>query len=263
VSLTPYFSPSCHWHRTSGFTQVPYVAQIYNGTGGGSGPIFDVVTHQTVDCFTFRCDYSICASAASFTNQAFELDVFVNGVRERAFAMSRYGVATGCRSVRTQRYDRVDVRLYQASGAPMSVAPNTYWNWLTLENNAIEASMGDIAAFTVPDRTFTTVPYGTELVDEYSTYDPQTGRFTALESRDYRFCASLASFGGDFELDLFVNGGRENAFPTSTRGFAEGCRTIRLNASDFVEVRVHQQTRTPMTFQPNVYWNWLTVTLGN
>jgi hypothetical protein len=235
------------------FTPVPYANEIYDGDR-----VFDPSTHRLTNTNVGIYETHLCASVASFA-QDFELDLFVGGARERAFAIGRHGAGSGCRTVRIPPGSTLDVRVYQGSGSPMSVPSNVLWSWLTTENRTAYVSLGDVAGFVVPDRTFTTVPYSNVLYDIGSEYDPQTGRFKPQSAGDYEFCASLASFVQGFELDLFINGNRENAFAMSNYGAGIGCRTIRLRGGDAVDVRVWQQTGKAMSFAPNTLWNWLTI----
>jgi hypothetical protein len=85
---------------------------------------------------------------------------------------------------------------------------------------------------------------------------PQPGVFAVCLDCGYEFCAALVAFGSSFELDLLVNGVRENAIAISEHGAAVGCRTVRPNLGDYVRIGVHQQTGAPIAFRPNSNWNW-------
>jgi hypothetical protein len=239
------------------FTKALYGASVPYGSSASSWyGYFDAANNQFVA--NRALDANLCASLASF-DADFELELWINGNRERSFALSKYGAASGCRPVRLAARDRVDVRLYHAAGHTQTFWANAYWNWLTVDTISLRSSMGDVAAFTVPSGWFTTVPYNTVLVNDNGEYDPVTGKFTAAAKGDFRFCASLASFSQDFEMDLVINGIRENAFASGHYGVAQGCRTLRMQRGDSVQIQARQDSGTPMVVNPNWFWNWLTV----
>lgn len=235
------------------FTQVPYNVVQYNGWGA-----YDPATSRFISP---GGGYQVCAALASFVPD-FELDTYLDGVRSKALAVSSYGAATGCRNVRIAQGSVLDLRAYQGSVASMAFSPNSYWNWLTVDYLPSRVSLSEIRPFTLPSDTgrgFTTVPYDHEVYDDYNEFDPATGQFTASENGDFEFCASLASFTGTFELDLFINGYRENAFAMSKHGAATGCRVLRMKKGDYARIRAHQETGTPINFNQTGYWNWLTI----
>ena len=86
-------------------------------------------------------------------------------------------------------------------------------------------------------------------------------RFTAAQAGDYQFCASLLGALA-FEMDLYINGTRENAFAggTGDNAYSHGCRTVRLAAGNYVEIWADAAATTALTTYPaNTYWDWLVV----
>jgi hypothetical protein len=235
------------------FAKVPYNTELFDSPRNE----FDPASSRFVP--SYQGDYRFCASAAA--TQPFELDLFVNGARERAFAVEKRGVGTGCRTIRLAAGDYVEVKTYAFQGAQF--VANKARNWLTIDQpQTLFSSLGSTLPFVAASGQFQTVPYTNSLLSQDPYYNPATGKFTAPANTKYQFCASLANFTQDFELDLFINGIRENAFVLSSYGAAIGCRTIRLNAGDTVEVKVYQASGSPMSVSPNGIWNWLTVEMG-
>jgi hypothetical protein len=232
------------------FTKVPYISEIYDDG-------------NEVDDGRFTAsqagDYQVCASLISPNlGLRFELDLYINGARENAILFAR-GAEQGCRTVRLAAGDNVEVWVHQDSGANQSFLPNPHWNWMTVAERASLVSVDDIATFVAASTVFTKVPYQGELYDDAGGFTD--GRFTAAEPGDYELCASLVmadDLSLSFELDLYINGARENAI-AAARGAQQGCRTVRLEAGDDVEVRVYQDSGNPMIFVPNSIWNWMTV----
>jgi hypothetical protein len=122
-------------------------------------------------------------------------------------------------------------------------------------------SVSNTTSFTATATTFTKVAYSAESYDAQNEYDTTNYRFKASTAGRYLVCASLwAGSAIGFELDLFVNGTRERAFANSAGSTtAGGCRPIRLNANDFIEIWVLQGSAATQTFPPNVFWSWLTI----
>lgn len=249
--VVPFSAPSGQ------FTLVPYVNEQWDAFGEYSTFSRDFMAHETG---IFR----VCASLASFIG-AFELDLFINGQRENAFAISKYGAATGCREVKLNEWDHLDVRVHQTSYASMYFPSNPYWNWLQvqfidiLNPHSNPVSTDNVSQFSAPSHSFTRVPYNTVLYDANGRFDASQGRFTAVEEDHYELCASLGGFSADFELDIFINGQRENAFAASKYGIAQGCRTFYLTAGSYAEVWMYQASGGPLTFYPNTYWSWVTL----
>ncbi len=238
------------------FAKVPYSSELYD-----LGKQFDEESSR----FTAAAagEYRICA-ALSAENKPFELDLYIDGAREKAFALASNGTGSGCRTVRLAQGQHVEIWLYQASGTPMQFVPNPFWNWVTIDDltqasATLEASIGDINGFTVPPKVFTKVPYAVETWDPDNQFEPNTNAFKAAAAGDYLVCASLST-ALEFELDLFVNGAREKALAVSSRGMGQGCRATRLNkAGDTLEVWIHQSTTSILNIPPNGFWNWMTV----
>jgi hypothetical protein len=213
--------------------------------------------------------YQVCASLASFTD-AFELDIFVGGVRERALANSKYGAAQGCRTITTDK--PVDVRVRQTTSASMAFNQNAIWNWMTVEvyegsppNAGVSLSMGNVETFTVPNADFNTkIPFKSPIYDvgwtPWKTADKQ---FVPKYKSKLQVCASLSSglFNDNvvFELDIFVNNQRTKALAVSKNGVAAGCQMLVAYGNDVVDVRPYQTSGALMTFPTNSSYNWLTV----
>jgi hypothetical protein len=209
-------------------------------------------------------DYRVCAALASPADE-FELDIAINGNRENAFAGSRQGAASGCRTVRLNQGQYVEVLLYHGAKSAVKFAPTKHWNWLTVDKvpgktTQLDVSLDNSNAFALPPNTPTKISYVNKLYDDAGLFDVQSGRFTAPAPHDYRICASMTSLSQDFELNLYVNGAREKALTSRAAGTTQGCRTIRLKkAGDFVEVWANQSTGGSLTLDTNQFWNWMTV----
>jgi hypothetical protein len=204
-----------------------------------------------------NADIHVCASLASFSND-FEIDLWGNGQREKSFAMAQRGIATGCRAVRMLKGNTMQMDLYQSTMQTMSFLPNAYWSWAEYDTIPGRSAAQDITPFTAPSNTWWVVPYTSTYYNDRGEL-ASSGRFTAADAGDYHFCVSLTDFGQRFEVDLAINSGREKAVAISRNGAAQGCRTVRLAKSDYVEAIVHQETNADMSFSPNAYWNWMTV----
>lgn len=249
--------------ENNAFTKVPYVSEIYDDGG-----------HFSADTGRFAApgagDYTICASllaSASTSTSGFEIDVFINGNREKAFAGATVGGAQhGCRTVRLAMSDLVDLRVYQGSGTSMRFGANDIWNWLTINRSPPTVYANDVAPFLAPSGKFTKILYSDPRHDEKGQFNSEQSRFVAAEDGEYSVCASLTTYpystSTGFELDLFIDGQRENALGGyfDNHGFEHGCRTVRLKAGSYLEVWLNQQSGSPMTFTFNAYWNWMTVT---
>jgi hypothetical protein len=112
------------------FTTVPYTTKLYDDRGE-----FSATSHA----FTASTagDYEICASLAfqqSVTNG--ELDVFINGKRERAIAQGIIVASgtslSGCRTVRVASGDVIDVRVYHSGATTIQPTTDDYWDWITI-----------------------------------------------------------------------------------------------------------------------------------
>jgi len=115
-SITSFAAPS------TTFTLIPYSAVVYD-------------MHSNYDTGTGRFttsaagDYQICASLIS--PASYELDVFLNGTREKAIGSFSAGAA-GCRDLRLKSTDTVEIRVFQNSGSTVTFAPDPRWDWLTV-----------------------------------------------------------------------------------------------------------------------------------
>jgi hypothetical protein len=243
------------------FTRIPYTNVLYD-----DATEYDATMHT----FSPKANghYEICASLASWATVLtlpFELDVFINGNRERAIAGGA-GAAQGCRTVRLTAGQVVDVEAYQASGSTVNIAPDNYWDWLTIQLVTSHVSLGDSAPFVAPSGTFTKVPYSMVLYDDSKEWTT-TNDFVAASSGDYEVCASLTSIPASatlgFELDVFIDGARDVAFAGGGSAFQGGCHTVRINAGQKLDVELYQGSGSSVSFASNVYWNWLTVSKVN
>jgi hypothetical protein len=125
-----------------------------------------------------------------------------------------------------------------------------------------KASYTDIAAFSVPPTTWTTVPYVTKLHDDRGEFDAASHAFTAKTAGDYEVCANLLASQNviNGELDVFRNGARERGIASSENSaMMTGCYTIRLAAGDVIDVRVYQTGMTTILFANAPYWDWITI----
>lgn len=203
-------------------------------------------------------NFHVCASLAS-TGKDFDLSLFVNGTQESAFARALRGGAQGCRTVKLKPSDTVEVRLQQASGEPMEFVPNEFWDWMNIQAVQGSVSLDGVEAFDAEPGKFTLVPYTSKRYDVDTQFDAKTHRFTPKEGGDYRVCAALSAPSQEFELDVFVDGQRTNGLGFSKHSFVSGCRTVRINKGQYIEVWTYPATGGPLKFEPKKYWNWLTV----
>lgn len=237
------------------FVRVPYINKLRDPDNE-----YDPVSAQ----FTPKLagDYEVCASFAMGGNLGFELDLFKNNVRERAFTGDRGG-GTGCRVIRLAAGDHLDVRAYQDAAVVQTVPVDAFWDWLSIERVPAQVSIGDTQPLALPAQTFVTVPYATVLYDDDGRFDRATHMFTASHAGDYEVCASMIELGSvPCEIDLFWNSVRYKALGVSqqtglTASVARGCRVVRLATSDTLDVRMHADTS--LTVAANGDWNWLTI----
>jgi hypothetical protein len=117
--ITPVTVPSAT------FTRIPYVRKLYDNWNQ-----FDLPSNRFTS--KYGGDYHVCASATS-SNCAFELDIALDGARERPFAISKWGVGQGCRNVMLAVGHSVEVQTWQNQVNPVSFDPNSAWNWLTID----------------------------------------------------------------------------------------------------------------------------------
>ena len=113
--ITPFAIPA------QTFVKVPYLTEAVDDTNE-----FNVGTSVFTAAQTG--DYQICASLS--TAGSAELDLFVNNVRERAFAAIT-GVGTGCRITRLTAGQTADVRVF-AGPAVGTISSDANWDWLTI-----------------------------------------------------------------------------------------------------------------------------------
>jgi hypothetical protein len=241
------------------FVRVPYVGAVYD-------------EKKQIDKTSGRFKaaasgyYQVCASLAAPTDRDFELDLYLNGSREHGLASSRRGTAQGCRTVRLKARDYVEVWVEQKGDTAIEFAASATSAWMTVHPVPASVSVTNTQNFSAPNATFTKVMYGEELYDVAGQFDPKISRFTAAQPGEYRFCVGLSSDVKTFELDLYIDGQRENALLHTNSGIGSGCRTVRLSRGQYVEVQVYQVLANPARFAPNQFWNWMTIddlTAGN
>jgi hypothetical protein len=249
TTITPFQA------ATGGFTVVPYATPRYDDKSQ-----FDASRSR----FTAAQagDYLFCASlsASNDTTDPFDLVLFVNGVREDALAGDANLVGgQGCRPVRLAAGNYVQVEVFQASGGPMAFTADAATNWMTVALMPSTLSLNNAAMVIGAAASFTKIQYGTELYDDQNQYDATMSRFTAAQAGDYQFCASLLSDEVSFELDLYINGNRDNAFAggPGSGGTSHGCRVVRLATGNHVEISAYS-AGTPI-YETNGEWDWLTV----
>ena len=239
------------------FTKVPYASKRYD-----VGNQFDVKSKRF--SAAEAGDYRVCAALAT-SPVIFEIDIFVNDKRTNALGYSHNGFASGCRTVRLSKGQYVEVWTYPATSAPQKFEPKKFWNWMTVDKVSATSAPSDVyldnaASFAAPQNTPTKVPYSRKVYDDRNQFDIRSSRFTAAEPNDYRVCASLTSLAEDFDLSLTVNGIRDKGIAMSTKGFARGCRTVRLkNAGDYIEVQFQQSSVASLSLPENFFWDWLTI----
>ena len=240
-------------------TLVPYIKKLYDDRNE-----YDTSTSRFTA--TDAGDYKICASLYSSTYAgSFRLRLYVNGSNVAGFGIdgNGNGFEHGCRVARLAAGDYVQVYVLQGSGAAVMFGQNTYWNWMTVAKISSTLDVSNITAFQAASGSFTVVPYATPRYDDKSQYDASTSKFTAAQAGDYELCASLNADTDTthaFELDLFVNGAREDAFGGGGSFIAaQGCRTVRLAAGNYVQVEVYQSSGAPMAFAADSLTNWMTV----
>lgn len=237
------------------FTKVPYGSVIYD-----DGAEFDAATST----FTpkYAGDYLICASVFPTTNHSIpiEIDLFKNGVRERAFGFG-YGIATGCRATRLAAGDAVDVRAYQASGGNVTSNPDMNWNWLAIERLTATAMIENTANVSVPNGVATLIPYANVVFDTSSAFDAATSQYAAPTAGDYLVCASkdIASTTVPAELNTWLNGARESSFGFSAGGAETGCRSTRMAVNDKLEIRTFQASGGTVSMTGDQVWDWFTI----
>jgi hypothetical protein len=201
--------------------------------------------------------YHVCAALAA-AGKDFSLSVYVNGARESVLAESSRGFAQGCRTVVAKANDTLEVWVQHSAGEALEFAADDALNWLTIDMVPGLLSLSDVNAFNAPPSTFTKVPFSAENANP-ELWDGKNHRFVANTTGNYHVCVALTSGSTDFELDMALNGNRENAFTVSTRGVATGCRTVRLAKGSYVEVWAHPAGTAPLAFAANKAGNWLTI----
>jgi hypothetical protein len=128
-----------------------------------------------------------------------------------------------------------------------------------IEAKTSRVAVAGVTPFPLTALTFIPVPYSTVQVDDLKEYSTANNRFTALVAGDYQVCASINLPSPAAELSLFVNGARTYAFArSSTTGILEGCVVYRLNAADYMDVRVNPYNPNG-TVMSDGNWDWLTI----
>ncbi len=204
-------------------------------------------------------DYEVCAGLALATPVSFELDLWVDGARDRGMA-SGVGSTTGCIMRSLDAGQRLDVRALLGVGMPASFPlAGSSSNWLTVQRLPTTTTVsGRAGSFAPAPGAFVTVPY-TAPVGGWLT----DSTFMARMPNDYLVCAGLfPNIIG--ELDLWTPGlpeERERAFADLTARIGTGCRPIRLPTeagTNLLQVRFFSNEAGPgIPDAPE--WNWLEI----
>ncbi len=243
--------------NNSAFTRVPYGSVAYDD-------LLELDTSTSTFTAKHAGDYMICAGLRNNSaGTGFELDLFKNGSRERAFARNVSYIATGCRAIRLAAGDAVDVRVWQASGSDLSLVPDDNWNWLTIDRvqSTVGAAVASTATMSVATGTVVKIPYSAVLFDDAKQYDTINSEFVASTSGDYQVCAEkLLSYDGSLgaEIDVYVNDVRERAIAGGV-GSVGGCRTVHVSAGDTISVWLYQSSGSTQTITANAQWDWLAI----
>ncbi|MFN0250390.1 MAG: hypothetical protein ACKV2T_26155 [Kofleriaceae bacterium] len=245
--ITPFALP------TATFTKVLYSNEVHDDESE-----FDPATSR----FTPKeaGDYVVCAGLAlGVPGFTYELDLYVSGVRSKAFAIGD-DVTRGCIVVRLTLGEYVEVWTHQTSGNTVNVAQSFLWDWLTIARlPSTSVTAQTTAMFDSENGAWTKVPWANEQRDEFDGYDPSTFAFTAPADGDYFSCASInvnANFFG--ELGAYRNNTATVGFGRHVGG-ATGCRTTRLATGNALDVRFRQSNGGTRTIPHNPLWNWMSV----
>lgn len=202
-------------------------------------------------------DYLVCTSVY-IPSTTFELDLFKNSARVRAFAYAT-GVAEGCQPIQLAAGDYIEVSLFNDS-ATVTVADSPLGIWLTINEIKMSVNAQVAGSTSVPSATFTKVPHTNELLDTANEFDAPQATFHPSQNGDYQFCSWLAwnstTYGG--EIDLYVDNTREDGVGDS-RAACGGCRTLRLTTTNAVDVRMWQGTGGTVNVPEDNSWDWLTI----
>ena len=205
-------------------------------------------------------DYLFCTWLA-WNSQTYggEIDLYVNGSREDGLG-DGVGTSGGCRTLRLAANDGVDVRMYQQNGGPVTKTADSNWDYVAIGKQPAISSVESITTLSnVPGGTFVKIPYAVELFDDGGRFDIGSSTFTAGSAGDYLFCAAANSAivgAANIELDLFKNGARERAMAWGRGEPVSGCRVVRLDASDQIDVRIWHDKSTAVTFSSDPIWWW-------
>jgi hypothetical protein len=119
--LGPFTVP----HNT--FVKAPYA----NVTHDKLGEFNSTVSRFTA---TRSGEYLVCAwLTASGTFSPWELEIWINGIRNKSFAYGNTDpVNGGCQPAHLNASDYLEIWVWQGSGASRDFAPNGNWSWLTI-----------------------------------------------------------------------------------------------------------------------------------
>jgi hypothetical protein len=234
-------------------TKVPYSSEIVDELGE-----FDPVTHR----FTAAAagDYYVCASLYKGEYRPFlTLAVLKNeGPSRWVFAFNAW-TPSGCTTVRLAAGDFIDVRVGQDSGGAYAFTADSRWSWLSIHRVEGLAFAETSKEFSADSGAFAVVSYGREVFDDANELQGAANRFVPSVSGDYQVCASA---GGrtwyTFELDTFVNGGRQRGFGNGA-AITAGCKSTRLTAGDVLEVRAYQASGKTVMYAPDPTVSWISV----
>lgn len=236
------------------FTKIPYDHVVYDDRGE-----LDVSNGRFTA--SHDGDFEICASVTLGAPVLFEMDLFVDGARERALTIGN-SATEGCRTIHLAKGSNVEIWAYHHGASTLTVSNDDGWDWLQIHEVHRLVAEDDITGFTAPPSTFTAVPYGSEALDERNEFDPAAGTFTASAAGDYHVCAGLwlgaNNAGTRLQLSVYINGTRERELFANIDA-TTGCRDVRLAAGDVLDLRVYHSASTTLTIPTNTSWNWLTI----
>ncbi|MFO0617128.1 MAG: hypothetical protein U0414_31315 [Polyangiaceae bacterium] len=130
----------------------------------------------------------------------------------------------------------------------------------------VEARIMDTVPMQFPTSTFTKIAYATEAADTLSEYDAPSATFTAKSAGTYSVCAGFAGsqFVEDFEVDVFINGARDQAFVVGSKSVdagaaGRGCAILALDAGDKLDFRLYHDSPGAASITGDQLWDVLTI----
>ena len=125
----------------------------------------------------------------------------------------------------------------------------------------------------IPNSSSTTILFNTSIIDELGEYNSTLGRFTATYAGIYHVDWSATSgdnvawdAGEHWTTELYINGtlryyGARNGMDTAGNQYIEsqGSATIKLGASDYIEIKIYQTRGTSTDIIADGNFNYLTI----